>query len=172
MKKTFTLLLLFIVSSSYAQNPILSQFNEGSSSNKRIELNNPNTSSIDFSAYYFAMLLPLMSTSDLKFNKLQLVRYENPESNLPGNSICNQNENTGFSLYPSQVENRMKVRFEAPVKNGRLQVYNSAGQIVINIQIADGIDVLNMNVADLQSGQYIVHLIHAEGTFKEKFIKI
>jgi hypothetical protein len=78
----------------------------------------------------------------------------------------------GFVLQPNQVDNRLKVLFNTPVQNGRLQVYNTSGQLVMNQLLGDGIDVLNTDVSGLVPGQYVVRYVHAGGVETEWFVKI
>jgi len=125
MKKTFTILLLFISILSFSQ----SDFEDD-----------------------------LLDSDGLYSSESGIINYSVIES--------------GFTIIPKQVDSRMKVHFNRAVNNGRIQIYNSADQLINNYILGNGIDVFNMDVSNLSTGQYYVKYVYIGGVEIESFMKM
>lgn len=111
-------------------------------------------------------------TKGLNYYRLTEVDRDGRETVFPVRSIRIEDAATGFVLQPNQVDNRLKVLFNIPVQNGRLQIFNTSGQLVMNQLLGDGIDVLNTDVSGLVPGQYVVRYVHAGGIETGRFVKL
>ncbi|HAY70894.1 MAG TPA: hypothetical protein DCX89_03310 [Saprospirales bacterium] len=81
------------------------------------------------------------------------------------------NTNTGLILTPNLVHSSLKISFEAPVENGRVLIYNLDGKLVQSYLLAEGIDVLRVDVSDLVSGQYVIQYQSNQGNETVRFVK-
>jgi hypothetical protein len=111
-------------------------------------------------------------TKGLNYYRLTEVDQDGCETVFPVRSIRIEDALTGLVLQPNRVDNRLKILFGSPVQNGRLQIFNSSGQMVMNLLLSSGIDVLNTDVSELLPGQYLVRYVHAGGMETGRFVKI
>jgi len=81
------------------------------------------------------------------------------------------NTNTGLILTPNLVHSSLKISFEAPVENGRVLIYNLDGKLVQSYLLAEGIDVLRVDVSDLVSGHYVIQYQSNQGSETVRFVK-
>ncbi len=75
-------------------------------------------------------------------------------------------------IAPNKVNNNLIIEFSKPVENGSLLIYDMEGQMIKNSILAKGIDMINLDVSGLPSGQYIVKYLDVKGTATKKFVKI
>lgn len=81
------------------------------------------------------------------------------------------NTNTGLIITPNLVHNSLKISFEEPVENGRILIYNLDGKLVQSHLLAEGIDVLRVDVSGLASGQYVIQYQSDKGSETVRFVK-
>ncbi len=81
------------------------------------------------------------------------------------------NTHTGLILTPNLVHSSLKISFEEPVENGRVLIYNLDGKLVQSYLLAEGIDVLRVDVSGLTPGQYVVHYQSDNGIETVRFVK-
>jgi hypothetical protein len=108
------------------------------------------------------------------FNYYRLIQvdFDGRKTIFPTKAIYIDSKSDGFNILPNSVSNSLKVSFHQPVQNGRLQIFNSSGQMVMNLLLSSGIDVLNTDVSELLPGQYLVRYVHAGGMETGRFVKI
>ena len=75
-------------------------------------------------------------------------------------------------IAPNKVKNNLIIEFSKPVENGSLLIYDMEGQMINSSILAKGIDMINLDVSGLPSGQYIVKYLDVKGTATKKFVKI
>ena len=75
-------------------------------------------------------------------------------------------------IAPNKVNNNLIIEFSKPVENGSLLIYDMEGQMIKNSILAKGIDMINLDVSGLPSGQYIVKYLDVKGTATKKFVKM
>ena len=105
------------------------------------------------------------------YYRLSQVDLDGRKETYPVKSIYFVSKEKGFEITPTLVYNNMKVEFKHPVENGRLHLFNMDGQIINSYILAEGIDVLRIDVPDLPKGQYIARYIDGEESLSKKFIK-
>ncbi len=75
-------------------------------------------------------------------------------------------------IAPNKVVNNLRIEFSQPVEKGSLLIYNMEGRMIQSNILANGIDMINLDVSGLPSGQYIAKYIDIKGAQTEKFVKL
>jgi hypothetical protein len=83
-------------------------------------------------------------------------------------SIANQNE---FTLAPNPANEQVNLKLNYPVKQTKVTITNSVGQIVYeNNNVDSRWSNLNINTSDLEKGVYFVSVIQNNQTFTKKLV--
>jgi len=138
---------------------------------------------------YFTEIAKIESKSNYRENKEYSYTHENPANgtnyyrltqyDIDGRSETFKIVSVYFDLdgkamfiAPNRVDDNLRVEFAQPVENGRLLIYSLEGQLVQSNILAKGIDIVNIDVAGLVAGQYIVKYVDSNITLTEKFVKL
>lgn len=76
-----------------------------------------------------------------------------------------------INIVPTLAKENLKIEFSQPVENGRLLIYNMDGRMLNSYILAEGIDILRIDITELLPGQYIAKYIDGEEAISKKFIK-
>ncbi len=76
-----------------------------------------------------------------------------------------------MSINPNAVYSNLKIEFSTPVVNGRLHIYDTQGKLMKSSILASGIDVFNLDVSTLPTGQYVVKYLDNNKMVSERFLK-
>jgi len=79
-----------------------------------------------------------------------------------------KNKNQTFILFPNPARETIRIDFKFPMKNTRLEIYNTTGELMIAQAIQDHETV---NVAELPAGAYIVQIKSERYVSSQKLIK-
>ncbi|RZK33925.1 MAG: DUF3500 domain-containing protein, partial [Hymenobacter sp.] len=77
---------------------------------------------------------------------------------------------TGVSLYPNPVQNVLTISSASSVQNGTISIIDNAGKMVLRSTNRSGRN-LNVDVANLPAGPYLVQLLSEGKTTTLKFVK-
>ena len=78
--------------------------------------------------------------------------------------------NDGVLLYPNPAKNTMNIEFQFASETATVKIFNQLGQLV---KVLNGIDKQTtiVDVADLKTGTYLVHITSDKGTSVKKLMK-
>jgi hypothetical protein len=81
--------------------------------------------------------------------------------------------NSSLLVYPNPGEGRFQVLINSDSENRKIEVYNSIGQIIQSISIADGLasQQISINLGDEATGVYFIVLKDDNGICSQKIIK-
>ena len=91
-----------------------------------------------------------------------------PLTNATG--IKNINSQIGLKYYPNPTSGMLTVSFD-PNSSPAISVTDLSGNVLKNVS-AGSYNTVNINVADLSEGMYMLHVVTATGTANEKFTVI
>lgn len=105
-----------------------------------------------------------LSTGSQRFSII--VSSDNGVTRLNNDSF---NINNSISLYPNPAKNTLNVNVNTMYNNATLSIVDLQGRIINTQRVLDTISIVD--VANLQSGVYIVRIDAEEGSYTKKFIK-
>ncbi|MBK7095419.1 MAG: lamin tail domain-containing protein [Saprospiraceae bacterium] len=109
--------------------------------------------------------------SGTNYYRLTQVDFDGRKETFPVKSVFFTSKEKDINIIPTLAKDNMKIEFSQPVINGRLLIYNMDGRMINSYVLAEGIDILRIDVSDLLPGQYIAKYIDGEVTISKKFIK-
>ncbi len=77
-----------------------------------------------------------------------------------------------FSVFPNPAQNELTVQLPANGRaNAKLEIINQIGQVLRSVSVADGQELLPIDIADLPSGVYVLYYRAGEQTQEVRFTK-
>lgn len=95
------------------------------------------------------------------------------ESDAPSNGMVSQGNDV--SLYPNPTMNNVNLQFYSDDnQQGQIEVYNISGTKLISVpaNISMGSNIVNLDVANLNAGNYFVSLVTNQGITNKRFTRI
>ncbi|MBE37269.1 MAG: hypothetical protein CMP50_01190 [Flavobacteriales bacterium] len=87
------------------------------------------------------------------------------------NTVINENNNTWLNIYPNPANNQLNIIFNNAINNNTIILFDHLGKVCDNIQvqnIAAG-GKITIDVSNLSSGLYFIHLINDNISLKQSF---
>lgn len=87
-----------------------------------------------------------------------------------GFSTNDISEDNSFSIFPNPATSELKIE-NAELRIERIEIYNVLGEIIYDMCLASNVQHLTINVSNLNSGLYFVHIKTDKGFHATKFVK-
>ncbi len=101
--------------------------------------------------------------------------YSASQGGITGVESIEEGAKTGMMLFPNPTATSIRIKYELPAgaTNGILRVFDLQGRMIKEWNVTHQFDHIVFDVSNLESGNYIAHLLLNNGTkVSEKFVKI
>ena len=105
------------------------------------------------------------------YYRLTQVDLDGRKETFPVRTVFLAANEKNINIVPTLANDNLKIEFSHPVENGRLLIYNMDGRMLNSYILAEGIDILRIDIMELLPGQYIAKYIDGEEAISKKFIK-
>jgi hypothetical protein len=107
----------------------------------------------------------------INYYRLRQVDFDGTAVYSPVVSVIN-GRTTGITLAPSPAVDLLKVRFEEAVaEDGRYEIYDMAGRLVLHGEVLAESNELTIAVAELTAGIYALRVTHGRSVAMQMFLR-
>tara|TARA_Y100000994_G_scaffold237411_1_gene228940 strand:- start:1669 stop:3930 length:2262 start_codon:yes stop_codon:yes gene_type:complete len=87
------------------------------------------------------------------------------------NTVINENNNTWLNIYPNPANNQLNIIFNNAINNNTIILFDHLGKVCDNIQVQniEAGGKITIDVSNLSSGLYFIHLINDNISLKQSF---
>lgn len=104
--------------------------------------------------------------------RLRQVDWNGTISYSPIRAVRIGGQQATFSIFPNPAQNELTVQMPADGRaNAKLDIINQIGQVLRSLSVADGQELLPIDIADLPSGVYVLYYRAGEQTQEVRFTK-
>ena len=87
------------------------------------------------------------------------------------NTVIDENNNTWLNIYPNPANNQLNIIFNNAINNNTIVLFDHLGKVCNNIQVQniEAGGKITIDVSNLSSGLYFIHLINDNISLKQSF---
>lgn len=119
----------------------------------------------------YQFTIPALENGEYYFRLKQIDR-NGTTSYSPIRTLRIGEQQATFSIFPNPAQSELRVQLPAGGRaNAQLEIINQIGQVLRSLSVADGQELLPIDIADLPSGVYVLYYRAGEQTQEVRFTK-